>query len=319
MTRVRDESRNPVTNRGWVVRPRPYNARMESTSPGFYQRYLPWRRVIEPGFWILQCLISTVANSITVNMDVQRAHLDFTAWQPVVWEASSALTTLALVPALVWFTRRFPLHLDTMRRMLPIHLLGSLAWSVLHVAGMVALRKLAYANAGEHYDFGLWWWEFGYEYLKDVRTYAGAVAILEGYRFVLRRMQGEASLLSAPDEGPPVEPVERPERFLIRKLGREFLIAANDIEWLQASGNYVNLRVRGHDYPLRSTLAGIEEKLDPARFVRIHRSYMVNLDQLASIEPLDTGDARIHMQDGTKLPCSRTYRTALRQRVGLEG
>lgn len=226
------------------------------------------------------------------------------------------LVALALVPAMVWCTRRFPLRLDDWRRLLALHLLGSLAWSILHVAGMVAIRKAAYASVGDSYDFGAWWREFGYEYLKDVRSYAGVVLTIEAYRLVLRRLQGEASLLSLPDEGPPVEPVDRPERFLIRKLGREFLIAANDIEWLQASGNYVNLRVRGHDYPLRSTLAGIETKLDPARFARVHRSYMVNLDRIASIEPLDTGDARVHMQDGAKLPCSRTYRADLRQRSG---
>lgn len=121
-----------------------------------------------------------------------------------------------------------------------------------------------------------------------------------------------------PDEGPPLEPVERPERFLVRKLGREFLVAASDIEWAQAAGNYVNLRVRGHDYPLRSTIAGIEAKLDPARFARIHRSYIVNLDQVASIEPLDTGDARIHLKDATALPCSRRYRADLRSRTGAD-
>ena len=106
------------------------------------------------------------------------------------------------------------------------------------------------------------------------------MATIELYRLVLRRWQGEASLLDVPDEGPPVDSVERPERFLVRKLGREFLVAANDIEWMQASGNYVNLRMRGHDYPLRSTIAGIEGKLDPDRFVRVHRSYIVNLDQV---------------------------------------
>src|SRR3546814_2201523 len=79
-----------------------------------------------------------------------------------------------------------------------------------------------------------------------------------------------------------LEPIERPERFLVRKLNREFLVAAADIEWLQAAGNYVNLRVRGHDYPLRITIAGIEAKLDTARFARIHRSYVANLDQVAS-------------------------------------
>ena len=292
---------------------------MDPTPPTFHQRYQPWRRSVEAGFWIAQYLVGALANSITVNMDVRRLHLGFSAWQPVVWETSSSLVALALVPGVVWFTRRFPLRLDDWRRLLALHLLGSVAWSLLHVAGMVAIRKAVYASAGDSYDFGSWWREFGYEYLKDVRSYAGVVLTIEGYRLLLRRLQGEASLLSAPDEGPPVEPVDRPERFLVRKLGREFLVAANDIEWLQASGNYVNLHVRGHDYPLRSTLGGIEAKLDPAQFARVHRSYMVNLDRIASIEPLDTGDARVHMQDGAKLPCSRTYRADLRQRAGLDG
>ena len=289
---------------------------MNPAAPTAYERFQPWRRSFEVGFWVAQYLVSAIGNSITVGMDVRRLHLQFAAWQPAVWEASSSVVALALVPAVVWFTRRWPLHLDNWRRMLPLHLFGSLVWSALHVAGMVAIRKAIYAGQGLHYDFSPWWWEFGYEYLKDVRSYAGIVLAIEGYRLLLRRLQGEASLLGAPDEGPPMEAVERPERFLVRKLGREFLVAANDVEWLQAAGNYVNLRVRGHDYPLRSTIAGIEGKLDPARFVRIHRSYIVNLDQVASIEPLDTGDARVHLKDGTSLPGSRTYRGGLRERIG---
>jgi DNA-binding LytR/AlgR family response regulator len=290
---------------------------MDSMPTNLYQRYQPWRRSIEIGFWVVQCLVSAVANSIVVNIDVRRADLDFSAWQPVVWETSSAVVTLALVPAVVWFTRRFPLHMDDWRRWLPLHLLGSVAWSILHVAGMVAIRKIVYASAGDSYDFGDWWREFGYEYLKDIRSYAGIVLTIEGYRLLLRRLQGEAVLLSMPDEGSPVDSVDRPERFLVRKLGREFLVAAADIEWLQAIGNYVNLRVRGHDYPLRSTIAGIEARLDPERFVRIHRSYIVNLLKVASIEPLDSGDARVHLCDGTVLPCSRRYRIELRARAGV--
>src|SRR5690606_383646 len=111
-------------------------------------------------------------------------------------------------------------------------------------------------------------------------------------------------------EAPPPAP-PRPERFLVRKLRKEFLVAATDIEWLQAQGNYVGLRVRGHDYLLRSTLADFLQQLDPARFARVHRSYAVNLDQIAEIEPLDAGDARLRMKDGSQVPCSRRYRDAL--------
>jgi hypothetical protein len=189
-------------------------------------------------------------------------------------------------------------------------------YSLIHVGGMIALRKLAYAVAGSHYVFGAWWKDFGYEYLKDVRSYFWILVAVGLYRLWVMRFQGEASLLAEPDVGPPVEPVEQPERFLVRKLGKEFLLAAREIEWLQAAGNYVNLHVRGRDYPLRVTMAGIETRLDSQHFVRVHRSYVINLDFLAEIEPLDTGDARLQMRDGVKIPCSRRYRAALRDRFG---
>jgi LytTr DNA-binding domain-containing protein len=292
------------------------NARMQTIAPraveSAWDRYQAWRRPLEAGYWIAVAVIGAAANSATVLMDARRAGVAIAAWEPAVWEWSSHLVVLALVPALVWFTRRVPLHLDTWRRALPALLLGSLVWSLLHVAGMVALRKLAYATQGDSYDFGPWLREFGYEYLKDIRGYAAAVATIVAYRWFLLRLQGEASVLSTPEDAPSVEPPPRPERFLVRKLGKEFLIAAADVEWLQASGNYVNLHVRGRDYPLRTTMAAIEPQLDPSRFVRVHRSYIVNLDVIAQIEPLDTGDAGIVMQDGSRVPCSRRYRDALR-------
>ena len=60
-------------------------------------------------------------------------------------------------------------------------------------------------------------------------------------------------------------------------------------------------------------MTAIEGRLDPLRFVRVHRSYIVNLDFLERIEPLDTGDARLLLKDGTRIPCSRRYRHALRE------
>src|SRR5690606_2309631 len=233
---------------------------------------------------------------------------------PALWEGSSALVSLLLLPALLALCSRFPLHADTWRRRLPAYVLASVAWSMLHVVGMVLLRKAGYALVGEHYAIDDWARRFAYEYLKDGRTFALIVTVDHGYRWFWRRLQGEARLL-APPEGAPAAPVERPERFLVRKLDREFLVAAAEVEWLRAAGNYVDLHVRGRAYPLRSTMAAIEAQLDPARFARIHRSYMVNLDRIASIEPLDSGDARVHLHDGTVLPCSRSHREALRARI----
>jgi hypothetical protein len=285
---------------------------MSERSQELLQRYLPWRRWFETGFWVLKFLFAAAVNSVIVLLDIDRAGLGFAPWEPIVWEWSSNLVLLALVPAVIAFERRFPLHFGSLRRNLGWHVLASVAFSVGHVVAMVGLRELAYASLGGDYDFGPWPRELAYEYLKDGRTYAGILVTVLFYRFLLLRLQGEARLLAEPDEGPAVEPVDRPERFLVRKLGKEFLVAARDIEWLQASGNYVNLHVRGHDYPLRITMAAIEPRLDPVRFIRVHRSYMVNLDRVEEIQPQESGDARLLMRDGSRIPCSRRYRPALR-------
>lgn len=276
-----------------------------------FENYLRWRRPAGVTFWVLLLTLNTVFNSLVAQID----HGSMPAWYPWVWEWSSALLILLLIPAVLAMERRWPLHFDSWRRNLPWHLLASVGFSVIHVGGMVLLRELAYrVIADDDYHFGPWWVNFGYEYLKDLRTYFLIVAMICLHRLWLMRLQGEARLLGEPDDGPPVDPVERPERFLVRKLGRDFLISACEIEWLQASGNYVNLHLRGRDYPMRTTMASIESRLDPARFVRVHRSYFVNLDYLTEIEPLDTGDARLTLRGGETIPCSRRYRVALRDR-----
>lgn len=287
------------------------------TPVGAYERFLPWRRTVEIGFWLGFIVLNTVINVIVAQTDVARAGLDFAPWKPAAWEISSSVLWLGLIPAIAAFSRRFPLTWETWRANLPWHLLATVMVSLIHVGGMVTLRKLVYSSHGERYDFGPWLDELGYEYLKDLRSYAMILLTIEAYRLFLRRLQGEARLLASPDEGLPPEPIDRPDRFLVRKLGREFLVQATDIDWLQASGNYVNLHVKGRAYPLRSTIAGIETRVDPRRFARVHRSYIVNLDRIASIEPLETGDARLHLTDGNVLPCSRRYRATLRGLAGV--
>ena len=281
-------------------------------------RNRPLQSVLECMLWALFFCGQAALNSVTVWMDIQRAHLgqNFAPWQPVVWEWSSNLVLLALVPAVIALERRYPLGWGLWRAHWRWHLVASVAFSLVHVLAMVGLRKLAYAAQGSTYDFGSWPQELLYEYLKDVRGYVGILVIVALYRLLLLRLQGEASLLAAPDDGPPVEPIERPERFLVRTLGKEFLLPAAEVEWLQAWGNYVNLRVRGHDYPLRITMAAVEARLDPTRFVRVHRSYIMNLDYLQLIEPLDSGDARARMRDGGLVPVSRRYRDNVRKTVG---
>lgn len=278
-------------------------------------RYRPWQRIAEPTFWVALYCTQAVLNTIVVLIDHQRAQLNFASWEASVWEWTSNLVLLALVPAVIWFERRMPLQMGALRQNWLWHFLVTLPYCLLHVVAMVTLRKVIYASQGFEYSFGDWPHELIYEYLKDVRAYGGILVVVSLYRLLLLRLQGEARLLEAPDSGPPVEPIERPQRFLVRKLGRDFLLPAIEVEWLQAWGNYVNLRVRSRDYPLRSTMTAIEARLDPVRFVRVHRSYIVNLDYLVEIEPLDSGDARAKMRDDSYVPVSRRYLGALRTKI----
>ncbi|WP_345776329.1 LytTR family DNA-binding domain-containing protein [Luteimonas salinisoli] len=277
------------------------------------QTYLGRRRLYEAAFWILILGVHAVANSITTNIDLARADLSIARWEPWVWECSSALVLLALVPVVAAFDRRFPLQRGRMRRSALAHLAFSVPFSLLHVAGMVALREVAYAWMGQDYRFGDWSVYLRYEYLKDVRTYGYFLAVLYLYRFALRRWQGEAEFLTEGREDLPAEPVT--DRFLIKKLGREFLVRVEDIDWIEAAGNYVTLHVGERLYPLRETMAGIQARLEGRGFARVHRSAIVNLDRVREIEPFDTGDARAHMHGGGVVAVSRRYRQALKERL----
>jgi DNA-binding LytR/AlgR family response regulator len=273
------------------------------------------RRLAEILFWVVFCVSQAIFNSATTVMDLQREGVDIAAWEPRVWEWTSNLVLLLLVPGVVAFQRKFPLYFGVWRKNLPWHVLASVVFCLVHVGLMVAARKGIYLLFGSAYDFGDWPRELVYEYLKDWRSYAAILTAVMAYGFMLRRLQGEAALLSEPDAGPAFEPVAHPERFLVKKLGKEFLLPASEIEWVQSWGNYVNLHLRGRDYPLRSTLTDLEKRLDEAAFVRVHRSYLVRLEQIEALESEDGGDAKLLMKDGMRIPCSRTYRERLRSRL----
>ena len=284
-------------------------------SPSFLDRYLRHRRVYSALLLIGALTVGGVASVITQIADVESLGLSFERWELIVWESSSRLVILALVPAILLFDRYLPLTWKNWRRGLPAHLLASLIFSLVHVHLMLLLRKAAYAFVGRSYSFNDWFGQLIYEYLKDVRAYFALLFIIYAYRFILLRMQGEASELSVQETKPQPEEARPPERFLVRKLDKEFLIAAKDVERLESQGNYVYLHVQGRAYPLRSTMAAIEARLEPAKFVRVHRSHIVNTDYLTAIEPTDAGDARLKMRDGASVPCSRTYRAALKEKV----
>lgn len=276
-----------------------------------FERYNARRRRYEIGFWVVLMLVNVVANSMVENLEIARGDSGTEPWEPWVWEISSGLTWLALIPVLLWFDGLFRLERARLGRHLLFHLAFTLPFSALHVLGMIGLREIAYWWVGWNYNFGDWPREFFYEYLKDARTYFTLLLPVYLYRFVLLRWQGEASLPdSAETDSAPAD------RFLVKKLGKEFLVRTESIEWLEASGNYVNLHANGRVYPLRETMSTMERRLRDRGFLRVHRSAIVNMDRVAEIEPFDTGDAQARLDTGAIVPVSRRYRAELRERLG---
>jgi hypothetical protein len=280
------------------------------------EKYLRHRRAFEAGLWSIFFGINFVANTTVVWLDMDKMGFDVPAWKPIAWEGTSTLVIAALLPLLLAFDRRFPLQRGGAARGIVAHALFTVPWSLLHVGGMVLLRKLVYMAMGATYRFGELPGELFYEYLKDFRAYAGLIALVYLYRFILRRAQGEAQFLAEGAEDSPIVQQPVTDRFLVKKLGREFLVKVRDIDWIEASGNYVNLRVGTRAYPLRETMAGIEARLADAGFMRVHRSAIVNLDRVREIVPFDTGDGEARLGDDLRVPVSRRYRKELRERLG---
>jgi two-component system LytT family response regulator len=89
-----------------------------------------------------------------------------------------------------------------------------------------------------------------------------------------------------------------------------------DIEWIEAAGVYVTLHVGAKEVLYRAALNDLTRKLDPMRFVRIHRSAIVNIESVSHLQPISHGEFEVVMKSGSKSRISRTYRAALEKRLG---
>jgi two-component system LytT family response regulator len=103
------------------------------------------------------------------------------------------------------------------------------------------------------------------------------------------------------------------ERLLVRDGGRIVPVALRDIERIEADGDYAAVRAKGKTLLVNLPLGDFEARLDPAHFVRVHRSHLVNLDYVEAIEPFDNSQLIVRMKDGTKITASRTASKRLRE------
>ena len=96
-------------------------------------------------------------------------------------------------------------------------------------------------------------------------------------------------------------------RFTLRTGPRIQIVPADDLEWIAAAGDYSELRTRNGSHLLRETMSSLEQKLDPDRFARIHRSRIVRLDRIVELRSIDNREYLVKLRDGTQHRSSRTY------------
>ncbi len=258
------------------------------------------RRLV--AIWAILLTLSVIARSyIDVADEAKRG-------QAVGWgralgvEITSHLVVAALLPALYWLHRRWPISGSL--RNLALHAAGVVPFSIAHTLGMAALRLLWFAAIlGERYSFPVTADRLVYEFAKDIVSYIMVNAGILALVYLLARMPASSA---APR---PTPHAPQPERFAVRKRGgSEVMVEVADIDWIEASGNYAVLHVGGETFEIRSSLTRLEGELDPKRFVRVHKSHVVNIARVTEVTPWVSGDWRIRLQDGAEINLSRRYR-----------
>jgi two-component system LytT family response regulator len=106
------------------------------------------------------------------------------------------------------------------------------------------------------------------------------------------------------------------DRLVVKSGGRVFFIRTDDVDWIEAAGNYVRLHLGDESHLFRETMTRMEARLDPRRFARIHRSRIVNTERIKELQPWFNGEYVVVLSNGTKLPLSRGYRDKLQEQLG---
>jgi len=123
-----------------------------------------------------------------------------------------------------------------------------------------------------------------------------------------RRILGMVS--GAPLGDPPLD------RLVVKSGGSTRFVRVADIDWIEAAGVYANLHIGGKELLYRAALSDLSERLDPARFIRVHRSAIVNIESILRLELISHGEYAVFLRDGSTSRISRTYRRQLEKRLG---
>ncbi len=245
------------------------------------------------GFAVILIAV-TIANATSMLSDFAAAGIRETAAHVWTWQITSVVAWVAVIPAIWWMVAVVRPPRFTWPAIALVVAIGSVPASLSHVGLMIGLRKAIYALNGESYRFAGWIADpWMYEFRKDVGTYLQFAAIVAIVQWLIARAA--------------TAPAGRSPTLAIVDGTVTHHVPVDEIDWITAAGNYVELRWRDRTLLHRATLSAVEERLGPG-FIRIHRGRLVRRAAIRRIETDRSGDFTVTLADGTSLRGSRRYR-----------
>lgn len=265
-------------------------------------RPLPaWARECAYGFlyWLLFLLALEPDNLLRANQSGYPLALD----REVVRITVAALLGASVTPILLALTRRFPVLGAGRWRHAVIHSLGAAGLSVVLI--LVSCLLAAWVFYGQWLpSFAELQMELVANGLLLVYALSAFVAIAHAVQFLQRTAAAR----------PEIAPAPYLLRIPIKTRGRSSSLELASVDWIETQGNYLALHVGPAAHLVRESLVTFEAKLDPSRFVRIHRRAIVALDRIRDLQPVANGDATLRLIDGPELRVSRSYRKAVAEK-----
>jgi DNA-binding LytR/AlgR family response regulator len=226
-------------------------------------------------------------------------------WEPALWESTSILVILALLP----LARAGALLLRGADRLLAAAfavIVLALVFSALHIVGMGLLRKWCYRIAGWSYAFP-WSNQIVYELRKDLYSFALFVIAF----WTAERPPAQARAAPAEQDPAPVPPSAPPQLWL-RDGRSSFLIDPDDVVSVISAGNYVEYQLtEGRTYLIRATLQSQEAQLAPLGITRVHRGRLVNIKRVVAAQWRASGDFELRLDTGETVAGSRRFKAAI--------
>ncbi len=261
--------------------------------------------------WLFIIALFWSLSAYNIFVDYERRLINVHMFRLVTNETTSGFSALVLVLFVRAMLDRFPL-LKINFAVVVAHFAGSIIFSVSHVVLMGLMRELVFWIGGQDYRHASLDQPGGllniltYEYAKDLPTYAAFAAIMLIYRYFGKSGTGVF---------PPDEEKVLLNKILVKKGKSDRALDLGEVDWFQAASNYVRVFAGSEEYLVRGTLADLENRLSGQPFLRVHRSFVANLDKVKQITPLEGGGHRLELTGGAHIPVGRRYKDALYARI----